>query len=138
MMDDEVVADIRRGATRLGRRLRAQRAEGGLTTMKLSILVHLNQHGPSSPKEIATSERQYPQSLTRSLAELEADGLIERTANDVDGRSSILTLTGTGAEALRHDMLSRDVWLADAMAGLTDLEVQILHLGAQIMDRIAG
>jgi DNA-binding MarR family transcriptional regulator len=132
-----VVADIRRGAARLARQLRIQRPAGGLSSNKLSVLVHLNIHGPSSPKDIAIAEQQKPQSLTRSLAELEADGLVHRSTSTTDGRSSILSLSEYGREILTADMHSRDVWLTAAICGLSDLEVQILHLGAKIMDRIA-
>lgn len=133
----EVVTEIRRGVTRLARRLRLERAQGGVSGTKLAVLVHLNTHGPSAPKEIAVAEHRLPQSLTRALADLERDGLVERRSNEADARSSILGITQAGVEVLRQDMASRDAWLGTALADLSDLEVQILLLGAQIMNRIA-
>jgi DNA-binding MarR family transcriptional regulator len=133
----EVVADVRRGAGRLAHRLRMERPTNGLAATKLAVLVHLNTHGPSSPTDVAVAERQLPQSLTRSFGELEADGLIKRTMSGSDARRSVLSITADGVAALAEDMASRDEWLARAMGELSDLEVQILHLGATIMDRIA-
>jgi len=134
---EDVVADVRRSVTRLARRLRAQRPAGGVSGNKLSVLAHLSTYGPSSPKEVAAAERQRPQSLTRVLAELENDALVQRTPNENDFRSSILAITERGTELLRADMAGRDAWLAEAMSGLSELEVQILHLSTKIMDRIA-
>ena len=133
----EVVADIRRGAARLARQLRLQRPAGGLSGTKLSVLVHLSMHGPSSPTDIAVAAQQKPQSLTRCLAQLEAEGLVHRGSSPTDARSSILSLSERGLEALAADMTSRDVWLLEAMSGLSELELQILHLGAKLMDQIA-
>ncbi|GAA3635743.1 hypothetical protein GCM10022223_62730 [Kineosporia mesophila] len=133
----EVVSEIRRGTTRLARRLRLERDQGGVSGTKMAVLVHLNTHGPSAPKAIAVAERRLPQSLTRSLAELEHDGLVERNDNEADARSSIISITEAGVEVLRQDMASRDAWLGTAMDDLSDLEVQVLLLGAQIMNRIA-
>ncbi len=134
----EVVADIRRGATRLARRLRSERPASGLSANKIAVLSHLHAHGPTSPGDIAEAERQQPQSLTRVLAELEEAGLVVRSRSATDGRSAILSLTGSGSEALTEDMAERDMWLGAALSQLTDVELQLLRLGAVLMNQIAG
>jgi DNA-binding MarR family transcriptional regulator len=133
----DAVAEIRRGATRLARRLRSERPPGSLSPTKLAVLGHLQTHGPDSPGDIAVAEHQQPQSLTRVLAELEDAGFIDRSRSEADGRSSILSLTDAGRDALVEDMTERDTWLAGALAQLTDVELQVLRLGAALMNQIA-
>jgi hypothetical protein len=53
-------AEIRRGATRLARRLRHERPAGSLSAGKLAVLGHLSALGPDSPGEIAAAEHQQP------------------------------------------------------------------------------
>jgi DNA-binding MarR family transcriptional regulator len=133
----QTVADVRRGAGRLARRLRMERPDGGLSATKLAVLVHLSVHGSTAPSQIAGAERMLPQSLTKPLAELQSDGLIGRERDPSDARKTLLALTEAGTEALRADMAGRDDWLESAMTKLTDIEVQVLLMGARIMDRIA-
>src|SRR6201998_2358034 len=72
--------EIRRGVISLARRLRLERSEAGLTALELSVLGHLHRRGPLTPGELAATERVQPQSLTRTLAALEAGGLVSREA----------------------------------------------------------
>lgn len=130
-------ADIRRGATRLAHRLRAERPAGALSPTKLSVLSHLYRHGAHTPGEIAADEHHQPQSLTRALAELERAGLISRRRSDTDRRESVLSLTAAGETALRDDMAGRDAWLAAALGGLTDAETAVLRMAGVLMDRLA-
>jgi DNA-binding MarR family transcriptional regulator len=133
----DAVAEIRRGATRLARRLRSERPAGSLSAAKVAVLSHLQTHGSDSPGEIAVAEHQQPQSLTRVLAELEDAGFIDRSRSETDGRSSTLSLTDAGREALVADMAERDTWLAAALSQLTEVELQVLRLGATLMNMIA-
>jgi DNA-binding MarR family transcriptional regulator len=130
-------ADIRRGVTRLAQRLRAERPAGALSANKISVLSHLYQRGPSTPGEIAAAEHQHPQSLTRVFTELQLDGLVFRSRSDRDGRESLLTLTAAGREALARDMAHRDMWLSDALSGLTAAEVGLLKIAAGLMEQVA-
>jgi len=132
-----VAADVRRGASRLAMRLRAERPARGLSGTKLAILAHLHTSGPSTPTAIAAAERQHPQSLTRALAELCQCGYVLRSRNDTDRRSSVLSLTQAGRRALQQDMADRDAWLMTVLTKLSELELEIVHLGAKIMDQLA-
>jgi DNA-binding MarR family transcriptional regulator len=136
-VDGDTVADIRRGVTRLAHRLRAERPIGALSNNKIGVLGHLHRQGPGTPGEIAMAEFQHPQSLTRAFAELEAAGLITRQSNDLDRRSSVLTITETGRDALRADMAQREAWLAEALIGRSPAEVELLRVAAVLMGQIA-
>jgi DNA-binding MarR family transcriptional regulator len=137
-VEQVAAAALRRGTTRLGRRLRAERPDGALSGNKVSVLGYLRRFGAATPGEIAASEGQRPQSLTRVFAELELAGLITRSRSTVDGRAAVLDLTDAGREVLRADMASRDAWLAAAMEQLTETEVEVLRLAGGLMERLAA
>jgi DNA-binding MarR family transcriptional regulator len=133
----ETAAEIRHGANRLSRRLRAERSPDALSVNKLSVLSHLYHNGPTTPGRLAAAEHQRPQSLTRVFAELEQLGLIARSSGSQDRRQAVLTLTAAGLRALADDMAERDAWLAAALAGLSETERELLRLAARVMDRLA-
>jgi DNA-binding MarR family transcriptional regulator len=139
----EAATAVRRGTTRLGRRLRMERpqprpAEAELSNLALSVLAHLHRRGPMTPGAVAAAERLQPQSLTRTLTGLERQHLVIRRPDGRDGRRSLLALTEAGAQALVRDMRQRDDWLAAAMAReLTRTECELLRLAGDLMERLA-
>jgi DNA-binding MarR family transcriptional regulator len=129
---------VRSGVTKLGRRLRLERSEPRESPLHLSVLSHLRRRGPMTPGQVAALERVQPQSLTRALASLEAEGLITREADPADGRRSLIAITGKGLLAIRHDMGQRDAWLARTMAAhLTSTECELLRLAGDLLERLA-
>jgi DNA-binding MarR family transcriptional regulator len=129
---------VRRGVTRLGRRLRLERPARGETLLQLSLLADLSRYGPMTPGELATIQRVQPQSLTRALASLEERQLITRQPHPEDGRRALLLLTADGREVIRQNMRQRDSWLALAMeTHLTPAEQQLLKLAGELMERLA-
>jgi DNA-binding MarR family transcriptional regulator len=131
-------AEIRQGATRLARLMRSGRSAGALSTNKISVLSHLRARGPSTPGELATADRQQPQSLTRVFSELAKAGLIVRTVAEDDRRQVIVSLTEAGRAMLDDDLAERDEWLATAIADLSETERGVLLLAARLMERIAA
>jgi DNA-binding MarR family transcriptional regulator len=132
-----IAAVLRRGTTRLGRRLRTERPDTALSSNKIAVLGHLHRRGPLSPGAITAAERQQPQSLTRVFGELERDGLITRTTSPDDRRAAVLALTEHGLGALVADMAERDAWLAAALADLTPAEARLLRIAGELMERLA-
>lgn len=131
-------ADVRRGIISLGRRLRLRRSAASLTALELSVLGQVHRRGPLSPGELAALESVQPQSLTRTLTSLEADGLTLREPDPADARRSLLAITPAGLTALRAEMDRRDTWLAAAMSvELTDAEIGLLRLAGELMKRLA-
>jgi len=134
----ETAMIVRRGTTRLARRLRMERQRAEGTLLELAILAHLSRRGPMAPGELAAAERLQPQSLTRTLARLERDGLVAREPDREDRRRSRLAVTDAGRAVLRRDMEQRDAWLAAAMGQeLTGAERGLLRLAGELMDRLA-
>jgi DNA-binding MarR family transcriptional regulator len=133
-----LAAEVRRALNHLGRRMRAERPRGSVSSTKLSVLGHLRRAGSMTPGELAEAERLQPQSLTRALAALEDAGMITRHRHPGDRRQYLISATSAGLAALAEDMEHRDRWLAAAMAaGLTPAERDMLRLAATLHTRLA-
>jgi DNA-binding MarR family transcriptional regulator len=137
MTTDDRARALLQGTLRLGSRLRHERPAGALASSKTLVLGYLRRNGPASPSAVAAAEHQQLQALTRTLAELENDGLITRAPSKADRRASILSITEAGAHALAEDLTQRASWLADALGELTETEQQMLVLAAQLMNQLA-
>ncbi len=123
---------------RLSRRLRAERPADALAPTKISVLAQLWRNGEMCAGDLADLERIQPQSLTRTLASLAADGLIARRPDPLDRRQAVIGITEQGLAALSEDMQARELWLAKAMdIRLSPAERQLLADAAELMDRLA-
>ena len=136
----ELVAQVRRGATRLARRMRLERPADSIPLARVAVLGHLRRWGAATPGELAAAEHLQPQSLTRVIADLEAEGMLTRRRDERDGRQRVLEITELGTLALAQDMDARDAWLERAIEqeGLTETEQQVLYLAGALMDRLSG
>jgi len=135
---DENVRRIRSAVVRLSRRLRAERPADALAPTKISVLAQLWRNGEMCAGDLADLERIQPQSLTRTLAALAADGLIARRPDPLDRRQAVIGITEQGLAALSEDMQARELWLAKAMdIQLSPAERQLLADAAELMDRLA-
>ncbi len=130
---------IARAVLRLGRRLRAARPEGAVSLSAFALLTALNRLGPMAAARLAQEERLQPQSLTRLLAALEADGLITRRRDQEDRRALIIEITAGGRRAIARDMAARRAWLDQAMEMALDADERLLLTqAAELMLRVAG
>jgi DNA-binding MarR family transcriptional regulator len=130
----ETATLLRRSVTRLMRRMRQDRDLG---PAKLGVLSLLFRNGPMTPGALAQAEGVQPQSLTRLLADIEAEGLASRRRDERDGRQSLLELTEAGRRVLAEDAAAKSAWLAAAMeAKLSPTERELLRLAAQLVDRL--
>ena len=129
---------LRRGVTELYRRLRAERISHGLSPSKLSILGRLTLGGPLTVTALAAKERVQPQSLTRTLADLEESKLIRRHQGQIDRRQTRIEVTILGEDLLKQDARRQASWLASAMSSaLTPAEQEVLRVAAQLMRQLA-
>ena len=87
---------------------------------------------------LAQAERLQPQSLSRLIAQLERDRLIQRRPGEEDRRTLILEITAAGRQVLSRDMAARRAWLEDAMRRvLVPGERKMLAHAAVAMLRLA-
>jgi DNA-binding MarR family transcriptional regulator len=129
---------IVRGVLRLGRRLRSERPGSSVSLSALGMLSTLHRVGPMPAARLAQAERLQPQSLSRLIAQLERDGLIQRRPGPEDRRTLILEITAAGRQALSRDMAARRAWLEGAMRRvLVPAEREMLAHAAVAMLRLA-
>ncbi len=134
----KVSHELQVAVMRLARRLRAERADHGLTLSQLSVLTGLQRHGSMTPGELAAHERVRPPSMTRTVAALVDLGLIERAPHPDDGRQVLLTLNEQGQVLLAADRAQREAWLARHLKELSVGDRRTLADAAVIMDRLVG
>lgn len=131
-------AAILRGVLSLGRRLRAERPQGSASLSAIAVMSTLNRLGPMPATRLAAEERLQPQSLTRLLGGLEAEGWIERMRGRADRREILIALTPSGQGVLARDMQGRLAWLEGAMvSALTPTEREMLLQAAGMMTKLA-
>ena len=124
---------------RLARRLRQSAPSAELTGGGLGLLITLYRGGPMSAAALARCEGLQPQSLSRLLARMERDGLIERQADLADRRRGVIVVTHRGLGALDWAMSQRRRWLSAVMTDRLDArERSILLQAAELMLRIAS
>ncbi len=117
-VDPSQVTALRLAVVRLDRKLRKAARSGGLTPSQHSALFSLDRHGPFSLGELARREQVSKPTVTRLVANLAAKGLVERVADDLDGRSSIVSLTAHGQALLAAVGESSDDYLHERLVAL--------------------
>ncbi len=133
------VALIVRAVLQLARRLRAERPEGAVSLSALGVLATLHRLGPMPAVDLARAERLKPQSLTRLIATLEADGLITRRRHGADRRALVIEITKAGRRALAEHVAAERAWLAGAVArNLNRREQRQLASAALLMLELAA
>jgi len=121
----------------IGRMIRRLRTEFAMPLTQAAVLGHLDREGTQSIGELAIRESVRPQSMSQTLAELEALGLVSRAPDASDGRRTIIALTDQGLQRLHEERARRDGWLARAIGELTAEERQTLHDATAILRRLA-
>ena len=131
----DIAARLRLSATRLARRLR-QESSTGLTPSQLSALAVVANRGPLTLGELAEHERVAPPSISKVVAKLEADGLIERSTDPQDRRVSRVRVTRDGDALLSETRRRKTAWLAARIGALEPAERERLAAALDAIDRI--
>jgi DNA-binding MarR family transcriptional regulator len=126
---------LRLVVTRLGRRLR-QQAESGLSPSAMSALSAIARHGPLWLGELAVHEGVRPPSITATVAGLEAQGLVARTADPADRRVSRVAPTARGRARLQRARGRKAAYLAGRLAELSEDDLRLLEGAAGILERL--
>ena len=131
----DLATRLRLGITRTARRLR-QEAGGELSPTLAAALATIARHGPLTPSELAARERVQRPTATRLLARLEAPGLVERTADPGDRRSSLVAVTPAGETLLAQVRTRKDAYLARRLRSLSPEERATLRRASEILERM--
>ena len=131
----DLASHLRLTIARTARRLRQ---EGGseLSPSMTAALATIECHGPMTPSELAARERIQRPTATRVLARLDEMGLIARTTDPQDRRSSLVSVTPE-ARALLHEQRTRKTaFLAARLDGLDAQDRAALERAADVLERM--
>lgn len=125
-------------AIRLLRTVRTEDDATGLSAPRLSALSVLVFAGERSMGELAAAEQVRPPTMTRLVQGLEADGLVERSADPEDGRQVRVRATAAGRkllEAARRRRVDALVSRLDALAPTARADVA---RAVEALERVFG
>jgi DNA-binding MarR family transcriptional regulator len=131
----DLATRLRLAVTRTARRLR-QEGTVGFSPSQGAMLATIERHGPLTPSELAQRERVQRPTVTRTLARLEEDGIVQRAADPADGRSFLVSLTPHGRELLHEVRTRKDAYLAQRLSELDDEERAALARAADVLEHL--
>jgi DNA-binding MarR family transcriptional regulator len=134
----DTAVQLRNAVVRTSRRLRQEAAAeaDGLTPTSTATLASIDRHGPLTPSELAEIERVKRPTMTRTLAGLEREGLIERTPDPADGRSFLVAVNAAGHERMVRLRRRKSAYLARRLRELSPEEVETLAHAAELLERM--
>lgn len=124
-LDDLVCFDLYVASRAVTRRYRPMLDRHDLTYPQYLVIVHLGADGPCSVKDVAGALRLDHATVTPLLQRMESRGLLDRTRDPADRRSSLLDLTDAGREILADAEQIQCVITADL--GLAPDEINVLQ-----------
>jgi DNA-binding MarR family transcriptional regulator len=131
----DLAGHLRLVIARAARRLR-QEAGADLSPALSAALATVERHGPLTPSELAVRERIQRPTVTRILARLEEAGLVTRTADPQDRRSSLVAATAAGRALMEESRTRKTAFLARRLEGLDPADRATLERAATILESI--
>jgi DNA-binding MarR family transcriptional regulator len=123
----EIAEELRPALLRLGRYLRRETEQLGVTSHQATLLWLVRTRPGLSLRELAQEEGISAPSLSAHVDRLEALGLIRRVRSSDDRRRVGLELTPEGRTTLRRVRARRTTWLAHRLDGLSDQDRERLE-----------
>ena len=123
---------------RLGRRLRREADQLGLSALDAALLQMVANHEGIGVSELADKERTSRPTMSSHVKRLEAEGWVERQAPRADDRRRVgLTITASGLKALEAVRRRRNDWLADRLNRLTPEQRELIVAALAPLGQIA-
>jgi DNA-binding MarR family transcriptional regulator len=132
--DDELAARLHAAALHLLRRLAQEGRATGISAPRLSALSVLVFGGPRTIGGLAAIEGVTPPTMTRLVAAMVADGLLERLNDSADRRVVRVEATTAGRSLLLAGRDRRVATLAAMLKPLSTKERRRLDAAASIME----
>jgi len=124
-------------AIHLLRTLRVEDRASGLSAPRLSALSVLVFGGPRTMSALAQAEQVQPPTITRLVAEMEKDGLVERVRSEQDRRVLTMRATAEGRRLLEEGRRRRVARLAAALEALPAADRKLLARAAELIEDVA-
>lgn len=134
----QIAERLHAAAIRLLRSVRAADLETPLSSPKLSALSVLAFAGAQSLKALAAAEQVKPPTMSKLVAELEAEGLALKRADKADKRAIRIEATAKGRAVMEEGRKRRLALLKKNMKGLSRSELQTLDAAAALMLRVTS
>ena len=109
----------------------------GFGVGQLPVLVALQNGNASTQRDLARFARVEQPPMAQMLARMERDGLIQRTRDPADGRSSRIVLTTAAKERMPEAIATLFQGNNEALIGFTDAEaVQFVDLLTRLIENL--
>ncbi|PZM17207.1 MarR family winged helix-turn-helix transcriptional regulator [Rhizobium tubonense] len=109
----------------------------GFGVGQLPVLVALQNGNASTQRDLARFARVEQPPMAQMLARMERDGLIKRTRDPADGRSSRIVLTKAAQERMPEATATLFQGNREALTGFTDAEaVQLVDLLERLIENL--
>jgi len=121
---------------RIGRELRREAREVGVSPEQVSLLVAIKYSPGIGVAELAGRERISKAAMSNHADRLERDGLVARTPSASDRRRVGLTLTEEGARVLRRVRSRRTALLVSRLGKLDEAELAAVEAALEPLTRL--
>jgi DNA-binding MarR family transcriptional regulator len=136
-IDTVAVADkLRPALLRVGRELRREAREVGVSPEQVSLLVAIKYAPGIGVGQLAARERVSAAAMSKHVDRLERAGLAGRKPSADDRRRVGLTLTDEGQRVLRRVRSRRTAWLASRLRGLNPDELAAVEAAVEPLSRL--
>ena len=132
----ELADNLHSSAIHLLRKLRREDESSGLNAQRLSALSVIVFGGPLSLGDLAAAEQVRPPTMTRIVHALEAQGLVTRQRDEIDGRSIRLGATPAGKALMMEGRKRRVDALARQIASLSAADQRSLSEASRILAEV--
>lgn len=134
----DTAMQLHAAAIRLLRAVRVADAETGVSAPKLSALSVLTFGGPMSLGALAKAEQVRAPTMSKLVADLEAEGLVAKRADKADKRGVRIEVTAKGRALMEEGRKRRLALLTKRLSRLTATERAQLNGAADLMLRLAA
>jgi DNA-binding MarR family transcriptional regulator len=121
---------------RLGRHIRRETHESGLTANRISLLATIEQRPGIGVVELAEHEAVSAPRISKAVEELVSLGYVDRRPAD-DRRRVGLSVTAEAASVLKAVRRRRTAWLAERLGRMSQDDLEALAAAAEPLQRLA-
>jgi len=130
---ERIAGELHSIAIHLLRKVRREDEGSGLNAQRMSALSVIVFGGPMTLGDLAAAEQVRPPTMSRIVNALEEQGLVVRSKDGEDGRSTRLRATAAGRRLLKEGRGRRVRSLARGIEALSGAEKSTLRAAARIL-----
>jgi DNA-binding MarR family transcriptional regulator len=137
--DLDTATRLRMVIGRLSRHLRTTAAsrDAGLSPTAISLLLVVARTGPVRLSELAEREGINPTMLSRAVAGMVQDGLLERSNDEGDRRAAWVEVTGAGRRLAQRMRRERTAAVNQALEALSERERRVIERALPGLEALA-